>query len=222
MSTMITMRRRPPRHRLHAIRKKLRELRGFTMTELMAATLIMLLVSGAMAGGVTFAVRQYHNSMILSESKLLCSTLSSVVQGELCTTQTVVLSGDGPVYDLERFYSANYAIEKNLSSFLVVGQDDSGELYLVEPAPGYLALGTVTDEGAVEGGLLVSTATYSSYHFKAGVSVRYEEFSRDGSLSMGVFHVTLTIFSSGGEVLLTNEYDVLPLNRVSVDSGDGT
>lgn len=69
---------------------KLRDRRGFTLTELLCAVLIVLLVSALLTVGVRFAGRTYNSSMQLSEAQELCSTLTSVISDKLrfCGTVT--------------------------------------------------------------------------------------------------------------------------------------
>ena len=50
---------------------KLRDRRGFTLTELLCAVLIVLLVSALLTVGVRFAGRTYNSSMQLSEAQEL-------------------------------------------------------------------------------------------------------------------------------------------------------
>ncbi len=59
--------------------KKLRGSRGVTLTETLCTVLIVLLISAMLAVGVHFAVRTYRESMELSETELLCSTLTAEV-----------------------------------------------------------------------------------------------------------------------------------------------
>lgn len=70
---------------------KLRDRRGFTLTELLCAVLIVLLVSALLTVGVRFAGRTYNSSMQLSEAQELCSTLTSVISDKLRFCGTVTL-----------------------------------------------------------------------------------------------------------------------------------
>lgn len=65
---------------------KLRDRRGFTLTELLCAVLIVLLVSALLTVGVRFAGRTYNSSMQLSEAQELCSTLTSVISATSCAS----------------------------------------------------------------------------------------------------------------------------------------
>ena len=82
--------------------KKLRGSRGVTLTETLCTVLIVLLISAMLAVGVHFAVRTYRESMELSETELLCSTLTAAISDKLryCTVEadnTVFIQGVGYV-----------------------------------------------------------------------------------------------------------------------------
>ncbi|MEI3139555.1 MAG: hypothetical protein V8T31_08545 [Lachnospiraceae bacterium] len=68
---------------MNKIRKKLSTGRGFSLGELLAATIILLLASQVMAEGVTFAVRMYNESLTRSHARQLCSTLTASIETEL-------------------------------------------------------------------------------------------------------------------------------------------
>ena len=74
---------------------KLRDRRGFTLTELLCAVLIVLLVSALLTVGVRFAGRTYNSSMQLSKAQELCSTLTSVISDKLRFCGTVTPGADG-------------------------------------------------------------------------------------------------------------------------------
>ena len=63
--------------------KKLRGSRGVTLTETLCTVLIVLLISAMLAVGVRLAVRTYRESMELSETELLCSTLTAAISDKL-------------------------------------------------------------------------------------------------------------------------------------------
>ena len=65
------------------IRKLLSDKRGFSLGELLAATVILLLASQVMTQGMAFATRMYNESLTRSHAKQLCSTLTNVIEKEL-------------------------------------------------------------------------------------------------------------------------------------------
>ena len=70
--------------------------KGFSLTELLVAMLIMLLATGALVGTIGLAVKHFFKSAQESEAQLLCATLSEFVEDELTYSKSVA-SGDGGV-----------------------------------------------------------------------------------------------------------------------------
>ena len=106
---------------------KLRDRRGFTLTELLCAVLIVLLVSALLTVGVRFAGRTYNSSMQLSEAQELCSTLTSVISDKLRFCGTVTQDENGMVDNT--MDGAEYSGEEDTTN--VIGGADNGE---AEPA----------------------------------------------------------------------------------------
>lgn len=75
--------------------KKLRSQRGATLTEMLCAVLIVVLISALLVVGIRFAGRTYNSSMKLSEAQELCSTLTSIISDKLRFCGTVTRSEDG-------------------------------------------------------------------------------------------------------------------------------
>ncbi len=164
---------------------------GFTLAETLVTLLILLLVSGSMAGGLAFAARQYRESSLLSEAKLLCSTLTNVIQSELANTNQVTLGapveGKENCFAVESFTSDNYGGE----DCALLPTDEYGKL-------------------TIGGNRLLSDKAYTSHDFGARVSVEYDTAGK-------IFAVTLSLRAKGAtEDTLTSGFDVLPLNDVEV------
>lgn len=195
------------------IKRRARGKGGFTLTEMLATVLILSLVSGAMAAGIRFAVDQYHRSMLTSESKVLCSTLASIIRGELSSTTKVTCDGTPDASGFRRvskFYSLNYAVGKTHNCSLVMAEmTDAGTLKrLGDDQFGELALGVGDGEDFI-GTLLISSASYSSYHLRANAAIRYNQ-------SENIFRVRLLVAPSGkDETLIDEEFDVIPLNWIT-------
>lgn len=92
-----------------------------SLGELLCAVLILTLVSGGMASAVSLGVRQYQQSMRMSEAKVLCSTLETVLRSELAYTTEIKMSG----INVTQFQSQNFAIEKNLSTLMTDAENSS-------------------------------------------------------------------------------------------------
>lgn len=65
------------------LRQKLHSQSGFTLTELFATIVILLLVAGVVAGGVPAAVRAYEQVVDGANAQLLLSTTMTVLRDEL-------------------------------------------------------------------------------------------------------------------------------------------
>lgn len=145
--------------------------------------------------------------MIQSESRMLCSTLATVIQDELSNTTSVELGseqGDGS-HTVEKIFSENYggkgricavSISADEDEPVILGSSEYGKLYF-----------------AINGGggrLLVSNAAYSTYDFGARVSkLTYDEANK-------VFHVTLEVSMPSSDPIV-DSFDVIPVNEVHED-----
>lgn len=79
------------------MKKKLRNQRGASLTEMLCTVLIVLLISALLVVGVRFAVNTYGSSVRLSEAQELCSTLTTVISDKLRFCGTVRQSTDGGI-----------------------------------------------------------------------------------------------------------------------------
>lgn len=163
------------------VRKKIKNNSGMTVFELLCAVLILLLVSSGMASAVSLGVRQYQKSIRDSESKVLYSTLMTVLSNELAYTtdirvDAVDVSGKSNVL---QFQSQNYVIEGNLSTLMT---DESGDY-----GYGQILLGNSKDtsesmrvlgKAAYANGLLakVTSITYDNRNccFSVYLSIGYQ------------------------------------------------
>ena len=68
---------------MRQICRKLRSRRGFTLTEMIIATGIMLLVALVLGVGIATATRVYREVTVHSEASVLCGTLSAAMSDEL-------------------------------------------------------------------------------------------------------------------------------------------
>lgn len=102
---------------------KLRDRRGFTLTELLCAVLIVLLVSALLTVGVRFAGRTYNSSMQLSEAQELCSTLTSVISDKLrfCGTVTPARTAHIFIQDLGSVEGEGAAFQVDADGQLTLG-----------------------------------------------------------------------------------------------------
>ena len=111
------------RRYLNRIRKKISGKQGFSFSEMLIATLIILLVTGILTATVALASDHFQKSMRSSESKVLASTLKTIFISELAYTTEVRTDGSGNVTE---FQSQNYSIEGAISSVGVSDPDAGG------------------------------------------------------------------------------------------------
>lgn len=73
---------------------KLRSSAAFTLAEMLVAILIMLMVSGIVAGGIPAAQRAYEGAVKSSNAEVLLSTTISALKGKLSIASSVELESD--------------------------------------------------------------------------------------------------------------------------------
>ena len=189
---------------LNKICARLSDRRGFSLGELLAATIILLLASQVMTQGMAFATRMYNETLSRSHGKQLCSTLTNVIETELRYTTSITLDGTA----VTAYFSPVYGQTK--SGFVALDEDDNT---LTGTRGGELAI-KVTDKTTNEmiWQRLVSSASYSSYGLLAEASsVTYDQ-------SANSFHVVLNITDKNGNNLVTSTFDVLPVNKLIINN----
>ena len=188
---------------INRIRKKLSGRRGFSLGELLAATIILLLASQVLTQGMAFSVRMYNESLTRSHAKQLCSTLTNVIETELRYTTEITVDSSKSV---TKYFSPTYG--KTQSSFSVI--DDKGNL-ATGTGGGEVAIQITDKDGKLMWQKLLSSAAYSSYNLKARVgTVTYDS-------AFNTFQVELHIIDKNGKNLVTNKFDVIAVNNVTVN-----
>ena len=126
---------------------------GFTLTEMLATIIIVLLVSAGLVTTVGLALKQYDNSMRNSEASVLASTLKSIISNELEHTNvsTMEMDASGNVIAFE---STDYALKNSLSSFYAVDEDKSA-------TSGYGQLFCGKKGDTSQGSLVIASASYT-------------------------------------------------------------
>jgi prepilin-type N-terminal cleavage/methylation domain len=80
----------------NAVRRKLKEKGGFTLTELLLTTLILLMVAAVVAGGVPAAANAYFKVVDASNAQILLSTTVTELRTELALATSVKPDSDNP------------------------------------------------------------------------------------------------------------------------------
>ncbi len=72
--------------------KKLKQNKGFSLAELLVATLILLLTSGMLVVCIQLGIKQLYKNTQDSEAQMLCTTLSTAIQDELTYASDIRVS----------------------------------------------------------------------------------------------------------------------------------
>lgn len=178
---------------------KLKNNKGFTLTELLAATLIMLLVSLGLATGVALSNKQFVVSIRESEAEELYSTLETILTNELRFTNDVVLKNNNEV---KSFYSVTYNVKKGETSLLVLDNEDKA---VIGDKYGQLALGNSSSNC----NRLIGSGNYS-YDMGAKANIIYD-------INKKIFTVTLSIGRNVDTApIVSHTFNVRPLNDITV------
>ena len=146
-----------------------RKRQGFTLVETLAAVLILSLLTGVIAMGVSAGARIYRESIFVSESGMLSATLDTALGDILHYADCKAVSGGGAV----SFENRNYGIDSG--NFLLSGD---GKI-LISPYGG-----APEDEWLI----LVSSGAYAS--------LRIDSFTLD--YGDGEFFGGYTVSDAGG------------------------
>lgn len=189
---------------INRIRAKLSGRQGFSLGELLAATIILLLASQVMTQGMAFATRMYNETLSRSHAKQLCSTLTNSIETELRYTTSVSFDSNNV---LTSYFSIVYGMTQ--SGFSALDENDNVQN---GTAGGELAI-RVTDRttNEVVWHRLISSASYSSFGLRAEANnITYNS-------STNTFRVVLNITDKDGKNLVTNTFDVIPVNKLNIN-----
>ena len=162
--------------------------KGFSLIELLAAILILSLVTGGLVTGVILSSNQYKESIRQSEASQLYNTISSLLTNELRFTNKISYK-EGTTNEVEAIKSVSYQIdESNLCKIYVLYESgyDAGDNY------GRIALATYTNDL----GAKIHSITYDRTQklFTVDLDIGYNDKS-----------------------IIRNEFNVRALNWVTVD-----
>ena len=105
---------------MNTIQKKLRSTGGFTLTELLVAVVILGLVTLAVSVGISSGIQVYQQSVTLSNSQTLVSTLTQAISDELHYAQNIQVSG-GNVTFTSKDYGSKVTIDTDADGLVTVG-----------------------------------------------------------------------------------------------------
>ena len=170
--------------------------KGFTMIELLAAILILSLVSGGLVTGVVMSNKQYKSSIRQSEASELYNTISSLLTNELRFTNEIRYKENSSENEIEAFKSISYQIDESTlckiyvlySNGYVAGVDNYGQI----------AFGDEEKKN-----YLLGNAAYTN-GLGAKVNITYDEINR-------IFTVKLDI-GYKDKSIINQEFNVRALN----------
>lgn len=92
-----------------AIRSKLKNRQGFSLSELLVATIIVTLISMMIATGTNTAVRAYDKVTEEANAEVLLSTCASMLRNELTTSKEITVSEDKKSISYKKTDTGYYA-----------------------------------------------------------------------------------------------------------------
>ena len=176
-----------------------RRSKGFSLVELLAAILILSLVSGGLVTGILLSSNQYKNSMRQSEANELYNTISSLLTNELRFTNKIRYKTG--TNEVEAFKSVSYQIDdENLCNIYIL--NDEGYLTIKY---GHIALGEIDKKV----NYLIGAAAYTN-----GLGAKIHGIKYDTTEKL--FTVDLDI-GYNDKSIIRNTFNVRALNTVIVD-----
>lgn len=170
--------------------------KGFSLIELLAAILILSLVSGGLVTGVMLSNKQYKSSIRQSEASELYNTISSLLNYELKLTNEVKLDGD----NLVAFKSISYQIdESSLCNIYVLYESGfpAGDNY------GRIAFGNKDKKNYLLGNVAYTNG------LGAKLNITYNDTNNMFTVDLDIGYDTKSV--------INQTFNVRALNRVIVD-----
>ena len=173
--------------------------KGFSLIELLAAIVVLSLVTGGLVTGVILSSNQYKESIRQSEASQLYNTISSLLTNELRFTNKI--SYKEGTNEVEAIKSVSYQIdESNLCKIFVLYESgfDAGDNY------GRIALGDNDKKNYLLGNAAYTNDLGAKIH-----RITYDETQK-------LFTVDLDI-GYKDKSIIRNKFNVRALNWVTID-----
>ena len=173
--------------------------KGFSLIELLAAIVILSLVTGGLVTGVILSSNQYKESIRQSEASQLYNTISSLLTNELRFTNKISYK-EGTTNEVEAIKSVSYQIdESNLCKIYVLYE--SG--FPADGNYGRIALGDKDKKN-----YLLGNAAYTN-DLGAKLNITYDDTDNMFTVELDIGYDTKTV--------IRQTFNVRPLNRVIVN-----
>jgi len=101
------------------MKKKIKSQKGFTLIEMLAASLVLILLALILNTGLNTAMKSYRKMTAESETEVLLSSLTNTLSDELRYARDIVTKENG---DLDRYLSVSYGRNTTLTV-------EDGQLY---------------------------------------------------------------------------------------------
>lgn len=200
---------------MKAVLKKVKQNKGFTLSELLAATVILLLVSGMLTTCILLGMKQLDKETQESEAQMLCTMLSTAVQDELsfATSPELTDTADGKFLSFEKegkrigFYVTSRDTHYTITDEETHAKDHLGKLCYASKDE-HENIKTDTIENLVSDGAYdVKTASYGSLQ----ASMQIKEYTGGYEVIINVYNGLTT-----PELLATKDFYV---GLVATDAG---
>ena len=174
--------------------------KGYSLVEVLAAIIILLLVTSGIVTGVVLSKHQYQSSITQSEASELYNSLSSLINNELKFTNEIKTDSNNNVTS---FYSVSYATKSALTGFDTIDNDGN-----TTSDYGQIILRSTADESDIK--RLLSYGAYTNGLGGKVDSLTYKD---------GIFTVTLSVGTSD-KTIISKTFNVRPLNTIVANKDD--
>ena len=152
----------------------LQKSKGFTLTELLVATMIMVLATGALTSAMILAIRHFYESTQRSEAQFLCATLAEFVEDEL---SFAVVNGTAEDASWSR---GTHNMGSDISFYVRKDEDGSYEKVGTGTLGTYGKLAVTGDNYTPNYFMLASDGAYEveknkGYDLEAAMSLKWED-----------------------------------------------
>lgn len=181
---------------------KLRNSKGMTLSELLVATIIMLLVSLALTTGVALSNKEFVSSIRQSEAEELYSTINNLISNELRYTSSINATNNV----VTSFQSMTFT-PRNSSKSAIILLDDDGDALTYDDY-GQIAIGDENNHNRILGS--------ASYTKNLGAKVNITYTNRANHSDYFTVRLQIGVVGSNSSII-DRTFTVRALNEVSVN-----